>query len=183
MTWRSVIFYWVAAALVGGFVYAGFRSDEVAPPPPDSVPPLVTLSPSRFDEVTVRRGDETLSIVRKDDRWVLVSPPGLRLTSDLVAALLDTLATIPPVEKLSADGRAGALLGLSPPEAEVSMKGSDGVTATVDIGKRNPTGTAVYAAVAGESAVYLLGLNAQYYVELIFDEIGRQRSGEPATAE
>jgi len=179
MTWRSVIVYWVAAAFIGGFVYAGFQRDAVAPPPPRAVPPLVTVSPSRFDEVSVRRGAETLSIVRKDDRWVLVSPPGLRLTSDLVAALLDTLASIPPVEKLSTDGRDGGPFGLSPPEAEVSMKGSDGVTASVEIGKRNPTGTAVYAALAGESSVYLLGLNAQYYVELIFDEIGRQRSGQP----
>jgi hypothetical protein len=179
MTWRSVIVYWVAAALIGGFVYAGFRRDEVAPPPPATVPPLVSVSPSRFDEVTVRRGNRTLSIARKDDRWVLVSPPELRLTSDLVAALLDTLATIPPVEKLSADGRAGGPFGLSPPEVEVSMKGGDGVTATVDIGKRNPTGTAVYAAIAGEGSVYLLGLNAQYYVELIFDEIDRQRTGAP----
>jgi hypothetical protein len=179
MTWRSVIVYWVVAAVVGAVVYAGYRRDEVSPPPPKTVPPLVTLSPSRFDEVTVSHGGETLAIVRKDDRWVLVSPAGLRLTSDLVAALLDTLASIPPVERLSNDGRDATAFGLSPPEAEVSMKGSDGVAAAIEIGKRNPTGTAVYAAVRGEGSVYLLGLNAQYYVELMFDEIGRQRRGEP----
>lgn len=180
MTWRSVIVYWVAAALIGGFVALGARRDAAAPPPPKALAPLVSLSPSRFDELTVKHGPDVISLARKDDRWVLVAPAGVHITSDLVEALLDTLASIPPVERLSTNAGSTAQFGLAPPEGQVSMRGSDGVTAAVDIGKRNPTGTAVYAALAGEDSVYLLGLNAQYYLELIFDEVARQQSGAPA---
>jgi hypothetical protein len=176
MTWRKVLLYWVVAALIGATVYVGERRDEVAPPPSDAVQPLVTVSPSRFERVTVTRGGETATFVRESDRWVVVTPAGYRITSDLVAALIDTLASIPPVEKLSTSARTSEQFGLAPPEAEIAMDGPGGADAEVYVGKRNPTGTAVYAALAGEDSVYLLGLNAQYYLELIFEELGRQRA-------
>ena len=179
MTWRKVFVYWIVAALVGATVYVGERRDEVAPPPANAVQPLVTTSPSSFERLTVKRGAESAAFVRESERWVVTSPAGYRITSDLVAALIDTLASIPPVEKLSTDARTSEQFGLSPSEAEITMDGPAG-NAHVYIGKRNPTGTAVYAALAGEDSVYLLGLNAQYYLELIFDELGRQRTNAQA---
>jgi hypothetical protein len=175
MTWRHVLVYWVLAAIVGGLVYVGIERDAAIPPAAPEVASLVTTSLARIDDVTVRRGSATLAFGRESDRWVLKSPAGFRVTSDLVAALLDTLASIPPIERLSTDGRGSGPFGLSPPEAEVVLDGPDVEPVTVDIGSRNPTGTAVYAAVAGDDSVYLLGLNAQYYLELVFDEVARQR--------
>jgi hypothetical protein len=175
MTWRHVLVYWLLAALVGGTVYVGVQREAAAPPPAPEMAPLVKASLSQVDGVTVRKGLEAIVFARESDRWVLQSPAEFRVTSDLVAALLDTLASIPPIEKLSTNGRSSGPFGLSPPEAQVVMRGPDGPPVTVDIGSRNPTGTAVYAAIAGDDSVYLLGLNAQYYLELIFDELARQR--------
>jgi hypothetical protein len=177
MTWRHVLVYWLLAALVGGIVYIGVERDAAIPPPAPEIAPLVEISLSRVDAVTVRRGSAAIAFARESDRWVLKEPTGFTVTSDLVAALLDTLVSIPPIEKLSTDGRSSGPFGLSPPEAQVVLavlSGSDAEATTVDIGSRNPTGTAVYAAIAGDDSVYLLGLNAQYYLELIFDEVARQ---------
>jgi hypothetical protein len=175
MTWRHVLVYWLLAAIVGGIVYASIERDAATPPPAPEIAPLVATPLARISDVTVRRGTETIAFARENDRWVLKSPKGFHVTSDLVAALLDTLASIPPIERLSTDGRASGPFGLSPPEAEVVLRGPDVEAVTVDIGSRNPTGTAVYAAIAGDDSVYLLGLNAQYYLELVFDEVARQR--------
>lgn len=182
MTWRKVLFYWLAATLIGGIVYFGDRRDEAELEATSDLPALVTISPSRFERLTVTRGGIVLAFARENDRWVVTAPAGYRITSDLIGALIDTLASIPPVEKLSTEARTSPQFGLAPPEAEISMEGPDGASASVDIGKRNPTGTAVYAALTGDASVYLLGLNAQYYLELIFDELGRQQR-EAAAAE
>jgi hypothetical protein len=179
MTWRHVFVYWLLASIVGAIVYVGMERDAATPPPAPEIAPLVAMPLSSIDDVTVRRGPATIAFARESDRWVLQSPPGFQVTSDLVAALLDTLVSIPPIERLSTDGRGSGPFGLSPPEAEIVLGGRDVEAVTVDIGSRNPTGTAVYAAVAGDDAVYLLGLNAQYYLELVFDELARQRRQAP----
>ena len=180
MTWRKVLVYWVAAAIIGAAIYVSDKREAAAPPPPAQVQPLVTTSPSGFKRLAVQLGAETAAFVRENDRWTVTSPAGYRITSDLIGALIDTLASIPPVEKLSTDARTSEQFGLSPAEAEITMETADGASTGVYVGKRNPTGTAVYAALAGEDSVYLLGLNAQYYLELIFDELGRQRTEVPA---
>jgi hypothetical protein len=40
---------------------------------------------------------------------------------------------------------------------------------SVQIGARNPTQTAVYARRGDEDAIFLVGMNLRYYIDLIFE--------------
>jgi hypothetical protein len=177
MSWRQVFCFWFLASALGGWLYFDARAPVAAPADDESaIAPLVAPPVDRFDEISIVRGSEKLSFRRDDGRWREVAPADVRVPSDLVAALLDTLSTIPPIERLGGESSSSPEFGLAPPEVRLELRGPSGTSLVVDIGRRNPTRTAAYAAVGGKADVYLIGLNAQYYLELIFDEVARQRS-------
>lgn len=177
MTWRHVIAYWALAVALAGWLYVDWRSP--AAPPVDAetaVAPLVAPPLERFDEIVLARGADRRVFRRSDGRWTQSGPDVVTVPSDLVAALLDTLSTIPPIERLASASSTAPEFGLAPAETRIELR-SGGVKALeIDIGRRNPTRTAAYAAVAGHPEVYLIGLNAQYYLELIFDGIAGPRT-------
>jgi hypothetical protein len=177
VTWRHVLVYWVAAAALGGWLWieSGWRA--AVPVEEEGVAPLVDETED-LDELAIVRREGTIRFALKGGRWETVDPPGVSVTSDLVAALLDTLSTISPIEKLAESGRGSAEFGLEPPQSRILLGQRGDTVRELTIGKRNPTRTAAYAAISGEDAVYLIGLNAQYYLELIFDEVARQSDQE-----
>jgi hypothetical protein len=175
MGWRRILVFYVLAGLIGGGLYLEqrMRSPNVAVD--NAAPPIVEFLASRIDEVQLEGGGVDLRFERSEGRWSLVKPRGVDIGSDLVEALLDTLTTIPPVELL--EGQSGNLeeFGLDPAQFVLAMFSEDEAVASVAIGIRNPTRTAVYARVDGDGPVYLLGFNAQYYIELIVDEMDKAR--------
>lgn len=175
MTWRHVLVYWAAALLLGGWLYLDARDEAAFESDTPVLAPLVAPTETRCEQVVVARGGTELRFVSRDGRWDTASPAGVRITSDLVAALLDTLSTIPPIERIEGESPEAPQYGLLPPRARVALQSAGKPAKVVHVGRRNPTGTAVYAALAEDDEVYLIGLNAQYYVELIFDELARQR--------
>jgi hypothetical protein len=177
MTWRHVIAYWVAALALAGWLYVDAQTPQVAPAESETaVAPLVGKPLERFDEIAVARGTDRLVFRRDDGRWQESAPAGVSIPSDLVAALLDTLSTISPIERLAGESPTAQEFGLAPAETRIELRAGGATALEVAIGRRNPTRTAAYAAVAGKPDVYLIGLNAQYYLDLIFDEVARQRS-------
>jgi len=177
MTWRHVIVYWALALALGGWLYVDSRAPDVAPVDAETaLAPLVAPPLERFDEIAIERAADRLRFRREGGRWTEVAPADVIVPSDLVAALLDTLSTIPPIERLAGETTTAPEFGLAPAETRIELRSGGSVALAIDIGRRNPTRTAAYAAVAGGTDVYLIGLNAQYYLELIFDEVARQRS-------
>lgn len=178
MTWRRAIGYWAAALALAGWLYFDSRSPEGSPGAEEvpALAPLVAPPVERFDEVSIVRGTETFVFRKSGGRWEETTPGDVSVPSDLVAALLDTLSTIPPIERLAGKSTTAPEFGLSPAQTRVELHSSGKKAHEISIGRRNPTRTAAYAAVTGHTDVYLIGLNAQYYLELIFDEIARQRS-------
>lgn len=174
MTWRHIIVYWAAAGALAGWLYVQSQAPASVPAATAATAPLLSAPLERFDGIVILRGADELVFRRDGTRWQQTAPPGLQVTSDLVAALLDTLSTIPPIERLENENVTSPQFGLSPPEARIQLRSAGEVAIEVEIGRRNATRTAAYAAVAGKGDVYLIGLNAQYYFELIFDEVARQ---------
>ncbi len=95
-------------------------------------------------------------------------PPNKIVASDLVDALLESLEALPPVELVAEGAEDPARFGLDPPEVTLHFATSTGNT-SIALGARNPTRTAVYARRGGENRVYLIGLSARYYVDLLFE--------------
>jgi hypothetical protein len=178
VTWRSVLVYWLAAAAIATYLFQERRERAAFQPVVAEAPraPLVSASPESIDRVRVARGSTTIELVRTDGRWAVAPPSQAKLSSDLVDALIDTLASIPPAEVVSEGSASGGEpasaveYGLEPPHYRVALISGSEPVAEVELGQRNPTRTAVYARVAGEPRLYLMGLNAQYYVDLIFEQ-------------
>ncbi len=181
VTWRSVAVYWVLAAVVGLQLHFESRERLAFSQPDQERPraPLVAVAPESVDAVRVARGSAAVDLVRTQGRWSVRPPARADMSSDLVDALIDSLTTIPPVEVVSEGGErsdtnpGASEYGLDPPHYRIAMAIAGKPVAEVEIGQRNPTRTAVYARVAGDARLYLMGLNAQYYVDLIFEQAER----------
>jgi len=171
MSWRRIWLYYILAALVGGAVYMEQRMQAPSLPGDNTAPPIVEYLATRIDEVELKGEGVRVAFKRTDGRWKVVDPSGVDIGSDLVDALLDTLTTIPPVEILREQSADLGQFGLSSPRFSLELSSEGERVALVEIGRRNPTRTAFYARLDEDGPVYLLGFNAQYYVDLIVAEV------------
>ena len=179
MSWRSVLVYWVLAAVVVGQLAFTLRSRETPVDQSTEVAAPIVDASTAIDGIRVERGDDVREFRIESGRWQAENPDNA-VSSDLIAALIDTLTTIPPVEILASGATDPANYGLAPPQTVVRMASRGEPLATVEMGNRNPTRTAVYAHRPDLGRSYLLGLNAQYYLDLIFERAAAATAPPPA---
>lgn len=181
MSWRSVAVYYAVAAILGGYLWFAHQAHLAVDIDADggrAASPIVETLASRIDGLVITAAGVRVVMARGGDRrWRITKPAGLTITSDLIAALLDTVTTIPPIEVLHGRSEDLGGFGLVPAEISLQLSRAGQVVAELDVGKRNPTRTAVYVLKRGSPEVYLLGLNVRYYLELVLDELARQRAG------
>ena len=185
MSWTKILVYYVAAALLGWHLSSTLAErtpEEVLDERPEFA--FVEALASRMDRVLVEREGRRVEARRVDGRWSTVEPGDIDVPNDLYEALLDTLMTIPPIEIVS-EGDDGAApgqgdYGLMPPSSRMRIEEDGEIVASIAFGARNPTKTAVYAKKAGEDRVYLLGLSALYYLDLLFEHLDRAPAGSGA---
>jgi hypothetical protein len=176
MSWRVVGVVYAVFVLLLAFVLLVERRPAVEAPPPEASPArsLLGIESSAVRAVVFRRADARVRAERDDGRWRTVEPPKATVPSDLVDAAVATLTAGQVSEVVADDARATdlATFGLAVPTAAIVLRtGSDGGgrEVTVLFGAYNPTRTAVYARLADDPRVYLVGLNVRYYEELIFE--------------
>jgi hypothetical protein len=182
VSWRRIALYYGLSAVLGLYLYVHHLwTTPNLPEAKTDTTPIADIDSQRPDTVVLEHRGLEVEAGRLGRRWVLRKPPGLSVTSDLLDALIDTLTTIPPIEIVADASAKDEEYGLSPPLTHVELLSGGKVLASLYLGKRNPTRTAVYAGREGDDRVYLLGLNAQYYVELIYEDISRQMAGQADT--
>ena len=183
MSWlRIVLYYAVAAALTMHLVgLAHERSAAVAPATEDKTPFLEAV-PERIDRVRVEGDDLAVQFERRDGRWVVTEPEGIAPPGDVVDALLETLTTLPAIEIVSDGVQHEGQFGLVPPRARIRVEQGGTLVSTIVLGELSPTRTAVYAKKSGKEEVALIGLNARYYLDLVFENVRRQKLSGGASA-
>jgi hypothetical protein len=180
LSWRGVLVYWVLAAVAAGQLAVTLRNRQTpAEANVQVTAPIIETPAAAIDGIRIERGDDVREFRIESGRW-RAENPDQAVSSDLIAALIDTLTTIPPVEILEAGTADPATYGLAPPQTVVRMVSGGEPLATVEMGNRNPTRTAVYAHRADVGQSYLLGLNAQYYLDLIFERAAAAPVAPPA---
>ena len=187
MNWWKVALYWVLAGLLtlnlvrheaslpGGGELEGEAKGTLAMP-------FLEAVPERIDRVRLEKGDAAIDYQRKDGRWVVLQPAGLRPPGDVIDAMLDSLTTLPPVQVVAEGVEQQGQFGLEPPFARIRLEQQGSVVSTIVLGTTSPTGTAVYAKQSGRDQVMLIGLNARYYVDLAFEDAKRQAAAGPEAA-
>ncbi|MFN8628061.1 MAG: DUF4340 domain-containing protein [Candidatus Binatia bacterium] len=176
MTWRRVALYWCCFLALGAY----FALFERTPAPPLAAPvsraAFLTIDEGQIQSVEARRGDTVVRCRRVDGRWQVEQPTGTVIPSDLVASLIATVIELPEVEVVAEHPHALAPFGLDPPAVQLALTPAVGTPVTVRLGQRNPAGTAVYAQRSTGAGVFLIGINARYYADLLF--AGAQRHGD-----
>jgi hypothetical protein len=136
--------------------------------------PLMVAFPAGPTRLELQAEGRTLGARRTGGAaWEVVEPPGSRVPPDLVAAVVAAVTDQPDFEVVSAAAPATAAeFGLAAPQARLTLADDDR-SVTLLIGARNPAQTAVYAQREGGDEVVLLGLNVQYYVDLVMQTLER----------
>jgi len=177
MTWTRIGVYYALALILGGYYFAfEWRPNPELPiRGPRAVQQSRFLPIAREDihEITLRNTQGAVHAQRNSQNWEVLEPQGAQITSALFASLIETLTADKEVQVVEQSATNLASYGLAQPSATLELQGASGnLLATVFIGDRNPTESAVYARKENSPQVVLLGYSVRYYGELIFEAAG-----------
>lgn len=172
MTVRKTIAFWVVAALLFGYWWVVERA-------PDDAKAGLEIQREKFVElfrdevqaVELTRDGRTLRAERNEKkRWAAVSPAGVALPHDLVVTLIDSLSDEQQSEVVNDKPTEADLsaFGLDEPRTRVRLELAGGKDLRIEFGAANPPHTAIYARKHVSPKVYLVGLNLEYYGDLLF---------------
>jgi hypothetical protein len=184
MTWRRAALYWFCFLMLGIY-YLRFErppATQVGARMPRAA--FLTIGEDQIQSIEARRGDEVVRCHRVGGRWHVLEPSDRTVPSDLVSSLISTVSHLPDVEVVAEQPPDLAPFGLDVPAAQLILTPAAGEPVTIRLGNRNPSGTAVYAQRSSSLGVFLVGVNARYYADLLFEGVrrGGERGGMPAGA-
>lgn len=186
MSWRRIGIYYGLAVLFGGYFLA-FLWDPVGEGPiTEPYAPaqsrFLPFSRESINELQLLREGLVITCQYDGERWQVVDPPGAAATSSLVTSLIENLTLEKETRIVKEQADDLTAYGLQPPHATIVLKGkTETDLAKILIGGRNPTSTAVYASKEGSSQVVLLGYNARYYEELLYEAVTGSTAGTNGT--
>jgi hypothetical protein len=180
MTWRRIAAYYVLSIILGGYYLAfEWRPNPEKPirgPRPIVQNRFLPLAREDIYELVLRRANATVQCRRNGDTWETIEPSGTKITSAIVASLIENLTLVKEVQVVEQSAADFTPYGLTPPHSTLELRDEEkSLLATVLIGDRNPTESAVYARLENSPQVVLLGYSVRYYEELIFEAAGFSR--------
>lgn len=182
MSWpRILVTYLVAALLTFHLVGKGRDATVAEEQAASPTTPFLEAVPERIDRVRMEDRSIAVQFERREGRWITTEPEGLAPPGDVVDAVLESFTSLPVIEIVATGVEHEGQFGLVPPSARVRIEQQGAVVSTIVLGDLSPTRTAVYARKSGKDEVALIGLNAKYYLDLVFENIRRQR-GSTGTA-
>lgn len=166
----------VALALVGLLLLvetpdSGTRLMNVTPYP-TTLPAVVAVEDGSVQRVTLWRAedDATVELARDAEGiWQVVAPVTGAADPWAMGSVLGAFTNLQPMRRLEPGEIDPAVVGLAPPQALVEATLVDGAAVRIWLGEQNPQGTALYAQVEGDEAVYLISRGAFMQALEMFD--------------
>ena len=171
MTIGRTVTYWALFALLAAYYW----SVEHKALPPSEIrlarEKVLDVFSDDVTALTLRRDGNEVRCERKDKRWQIVKPQGAKAPADLMTALIENLTDKQEAEEIDKDPKPEDLsaFGLSDTSPELEIEVSGGKKFKVKLGGRNPPQTAVYAQTNVKPRVLLIGVNVQYYADLLYE--------------
>ena len=155
---RSFVILAVVALAVGGYAYfveSKREPADLAGPKKDKV---FTADSSTFEEVEIRAASGEVSTLKKvNGLWEIVKPEPLPTDSSEIGSVLSTLDTLEIQRVIEENPANPAEFGLAPPRFSVAFKAAgDPAMKRLEIGRKTPTGSDLYARVEGQPRVFLI---------------------------
>ncbi|HXC51935.1 MAG TPA: DUF4340 domain-containing protein [Candidatus Limnocylindrales bacterium] len=176
MSWlRIVVYFALAAALTLHLNGVAAEREAATAATVKQTTPFLEAVPERIDRVRIEKDGLAVQFERKDGKWIVTEPEGLAPPGDVIDAVLESFTSLPPIEIVSEGVEHEGQFGFVPPRARIRIEQQGALVSTIILGELNPTRTSVYAKRSGKDEVALIGLNAKYYIDLVFENVERQR--------
>ncbi|MFN2426394.1 MAG: DUF4340 domain-containing protein, partial [Candidatus Binatia bacterium] len=181
MSWPAILVYYLLAAVLTFHLVSATRGPETAVTPAAATAPFLEAVPERIDRVRMENESLAIQFEKRDGRWITTEPEGLAPPGDVIDAVLESLTSLPAIDIVAdGSGREGEF-GLVPPRMRIRIEQQGALVSMIALGELSPTRTAVYARKSGSDEVALIGLNAKYYIDLVFENVRRQRGSAGAS--
>jgi hypothetical protein len=151
---RSFLALLVVLIGVGGYAY--FVESKRDPLDADKKDKVFTVQADQIDEITVKSESGEQTTLRKSGtEWQLAQPVTAQPDSAEVSGLTSNLSSLEIGRMIEENPGDLTEYGLAQPRIEVAFK-SGGKERRLQIGRKTPTGTDLYAKVADEKRVFLI---------------------------
>jgi hypothetical protein len=171
LSWKATVTYWVLAAVFGAYYLAVEKRPEPKSEMQLARERVLNVYSDDIAAVTLRRDGREIRCELKDKRWKVVKPESANLPPDLVAALVENLTDKQEAEEINKQPTPEEIttFGLDSNAPTVDLESKQGTKYTITLGARNPPQTAIYARTSVAPRVLLIGLNVQYYADLLYE--------------
>jgi hypothetical protein len=117
---------------------------------------VFTVQADQIDEITIKsESGERTTLKKTGNDWQIVAPAAAQPDSAEISGLTSNLNSLEMQEVLEENPTELADYGLAPPRVEVSFK-SGGKEQTLQIGRKTPPGTDLYAKLSDQKRVFLI---------------------------
>jgi uncharacterized protein DUF4340 len=169
----------VLITLAGTLYWSEHRkpADDTTKASADSAPMILKLDEAAITKLALKKKDADPIVLTKNDSgvWLIVQPKTLNADQSSVSAALSTLATLTServIEDMASDLKQ---YGLDPPAVEVDITAKDDNARKLLVGDETPTGSAVYAMVAGDPRVFTMASSEKSSIEKSLNDLRDKR--------
>ena len=118
---------------------------------------LLNVTEDQIQEIEIKkRAGESIRLQRHDSNWQIAAPEPLRADPDAVSSMLSTLSSLSSDRTVDEKATSLDQYGLTQPAIELNIADKNKKTTKILIGDETPAGSAVYAAIAGDTRVFAL---------------------------
>ncbi len=118
---------------------------------------LLNVTEDQVQEIEIKkRAGESIRLQRHDSNWQIAAPEPLRADPDAVSSMLSTLSSLSSDRTVDEKATSLDQYGLTQPAIELNIADKNKKTTKILIGDETPAGSAVYAAIAGDTRVFAL---------------------------
>jgi hypothetical protein len=129
---------------------------EKAPAPSTTVR-LLNVPEDQIQEIEIKKhAGDSVHLLRIDSKWQLAAPGPLRADPDAVSSMLSSVSSLSSDRTVEEKATSLDQYGLTQPAMELSVTDKTKKSTKLLIGDETPAGSAVYAALAGDSRVFVL---------------------------
>lgn len=170
MTAKKTIAFWLGALLLFGWWWVVERVPATTKATEVKREQFINVFRDDVNAVELEREGRAVRAERKEKRWQVVEPKGVAIPNDLFVTLVESITEAQDAEVVNEKPEASdiAAFGLDQPRTEIRLELTDGKKMNLEFGGHNPPRTAIYARSDASPQIYLIGLNLEYYGDLLF---------------
>jgi len=145
--------------LAGTLYWSDHRkpSAEAAKPDADAAPSILKLDEGSITKVELKKKDAApITLAKNGSDWKITEPKPLGADQTAVSGMLSIISSLNSDRLVQEKGNDQARYGLASPNLEVEVTEKDNKTQRLLLGDETPTGSSVYAALAGDPRVFTI---------------------------